>query len=64
MEVQHTCTSCSVVFKEPELQRQHYKTDWHRYNLKRKVAELPPVTLDAFNVKVNQHQEKMMVRPL
>jgi pre-60S factor REI1 len=41
-----------VAFNDPELQRDHYKTDWHRYNLKRKVAELPPVTFDSFQEKV------------
>lgn len=28
------------------------RSDWHRYNLKRKVAELPPVSSDDFNQKV------------
>lgn len=47
-----TCISCRVAFKEAELQRLHYKTDWHRYNLKRKVAELPPVTSEEFQRRV------------
>ena len=41
---------CSLA--SAELQRAHYKTDWHRYNLKRKVAELPPVTAEDFTQKV------------
>ena len=48
----YTCIACRVVFVDPELQRAHYKTDWHRYNLKRKVAELPPVTADNFQQRV------------
>ena len=47
-----TCISCRVAFAEAELQRAHYKTDWHRYNLKRKVAELPPVTAENFTERV------------
>ncbi|VDM65418.1 unnamed protein product [Strongylus vulgaris] len=47
-----TCVACHLVFKTPELQRDHYKTDWHRYNLKRQVAELPPVTDEQFREKV------------
>ncbi|CAD5113021.1 DgyrCDS2223 [Dimorphilus gyrociliatus] len=47
-----TCITCRVAFPEPDLQRAHYKTDWHRYNLKRKVAEMPPVTATAFEEKV------------
>lgn len=53
-----TCLACRVVFKDAENQRAHYKTDWHRYNLKRKVAELPPVTLDVFNQKVTLQEKR------
>lgn len=28
------------------------KTEWHRYNLKRRVAQLPPISEDLFNSKV------------
>ena len=48
----YTCITCQVAFVDPDLQRAHYKTDWHRYNLKRKVAELPPVTADGFQERV------------
>ena len=47
-----TCITCQVVFENPEYQRVHYKTDWHRYNLKRKVAELPPVSAENFQERV------------
>jgi hypothetical protein len=47
-----TCLACQVVFPTAESQRVHYVTDWHRYNLKRKVAELPPVTSEVYNQKV------------
>ncbi|CAI4217480.1 unnamed protein product [Parascedosporium putredinis] len=30
------------------------KSDWHRYNLKRRVASLPPITAEAFTEKVLQ----------
>lgn len=42
-------------------QRLHYKTDHHRYNLKRKVAGLPLVTAHEFNQRINavqQHSER------
>lgn len=29
--------------------RSHYKTDWHRYNLKRKLRNQPPVSEDVFD---------------
>ncbi|XP_042321833.1 zinc finger protein 622 [Sceloporus undulatus] len=47
-----TCITCRVSFKDAEVQRAHYKTDWHRYNLKRKVAEMPPVTAENFQERV------------
>lgn len=45
------------MFKTPELQREHYKLDWHRYNLKRKVAGIPPVTLEEFELRAKEHRE-------
>jgi pre-60S factor REI1 len=38
------------------MQREHFKTDWHRYNLKRKVAELPPVTSEEFEKRIVQQR--------
>jgi pre-60S factor REI1 len=58
MAMKFTCISCRVVFGGPDIQRQHYKTDWHRYNLKRKVAELPPITAEEFQKRVIQQREK------
>ncbi len=51
-----TCITCRVSFGHPDVQRAHYKTDWHRYNLKRKVAELPPVTAENFRDRVLSQQ--------
>ncbi|TRZ00581.1 hypothetical protein DNTS_030541 [Danionella cerebrum] len=48
----YTCISCRVQFADGEVQRAHYKTDWHRYNLKRKVADMPPVTAENFQERV------------
>ncbi|XP_076395574.1 cytoplasmic 60S subunit biogenesis factor ZNF622 [Megachile rotundata] len=53
-----TCITCRVAFKDLEIQRQHYKSDWHRYNLKRKVAELPPVTVEEFQKRVIAQRTK------
>lgn len=52
----YTCITCRVSFLDANLQRAHYKTDWHRYNLKRKVAELPPVTALNFRDRVLNQQ--------
>ncbi|VDD89450.1 unnamed protein product [Enterobius vermicularis] len=34
-----TCLSCRVVFANSLIQREHYKSDWHRYNLQRKSEQ-------------------------
>lgn len=48
----YTCNSCAVAFRNSDAQRTHMRSDWHRYNLKRKVADLPPVSADDFKQKV------------
>ena len=55
----YTCITCRVAFRDLEVQRQHYKSDWHRYNLKRKVAELPPVSVEEFQRKVIAYRGKV-----
>lgn len=47
-----TCASCRVIFTSVEEQRQHYQSEWHRYNLRRKVADRPPVTEQAYQLKI------------
>ncbi|CAH2100017.1 unnamed protein product [Euphydryas editha] len=54
----YTCITCQVIFKTADLQREHYKLDWHRYNLKRKVASIPPVTLMEFEQRAKEHKEQ------
>ncbi|KAJ1960060.1 pre-60S factor rei1 [Dipsacomyces acuminosporus] len=54
----YTCMACQVAFYSADQQRTHYRTDWHRYNLKRKVAELPPVTAENFAQRVLAQQAK------
>ncbi|CAJ0916081.1 unnamed protein product, partial [Mesorhabditis belari] len=53
-----TCVTCQLVFRNAEVQREHYRTDWHRYNLKRQVAELPPITDEQFRSKVLMFREE------
>ncbi|KAI1299681.1 hypothetical protein EDD11_006443 [Mortierella claussenii] len=53
-----TCLACHVAFKTADIQREHYRSDWHRYNLKRKMVELPPVSAEMFTQKVVAQQQK------
>lgn len=51
-----TCNTCGLSFPTADLQRLHMKTDWHRYNLKRRVASLPPISSEIFAEKILQQQ--------
>ena len=48
------CLSCHVTFDLREEQVAHYRLDWHRYNLKRKLRGLPHVTQEVFEVEAGQ----------
>lgn len=46
------CNACNEVFADEDAQKQHYKTEWHRYNLRRKVAGVPGVTEALYNLRI------------
>ncbi|WOK92110.1 cytoplasmic 60S subunit biogenesis factor [Canna indica] len=46
-----TCNACNKEFDDEEQQKLHYRSEWHRYNLKRKVAGVPGVTEELFQVR-------------
>ncbi|KAJ5906206.1 Cytoplasmic 60S subunit biogenesis factor REI1 [Penicillium subrubescens] len=48
----YTCNTCLVAFHRSDAQRDHMRKDWHLYNMKRRIASLPPVSLEVFNEKV------------
>uniref|UniRef100_A0A0G4GC10 ZN622/Rei1/Reh1 zinc finger C2H2-type domain-containing protein n=1 Tax=Chromera velia CCMP2878 TaxID=1169474 RepID=A0A0G4GC10_9ALVE len=48
------CTACQVTLVTGDEHKAHYKSDWHRYNLKRKVAGLGPIPLKVFEFKLTQ----------
>ncbi|TFY65743.1 hypothetical protein EVG20_g5343 [Dentipellis fragilis] len=56
-----TCLSCSIAFLMAEEQRDHYRSDHHRYNMKRRVASLPPVSVAIFNQKVLERRQETAV---
>lgn len=53
----YTCGACWIQFTSTKDQRSHMQTEWHRYNLKRKVADLPAVDEKTFNDKVAKINE-------
>lgn len=62
-----TCIACGVGvggaaatrggFSSVEEQRAHFRTDWHRYNVKRRVAGLAPVSEEAFTALVDREDQ-------
>lgn len=53
---QFSCNSCQVAFRNVELQKSHMKGEWHRYNLKRRVVSLPPISSELFAEKTLQNR--------
>lgn len=47
----HRCSTCNIVLTGETEYKEHYKTEFHRYNLKRKSVNLPPATMQQFNTK-------------
>jgi len=46
------CNSCNFVVKSTEQRAEHYRSYWHRYNLKRQCEGLEPVAQDIFEKKL------------
>ncbi|EJF65119.1 hypothetical protein DICSQDRAFT_51405 [Dichomitus squalens LYAD-421 SS1] len=57
----YTCISCTIAFHTAQDQREHYRSDHHRYNMKRRVAGLPPVSAALFNQKVLERRAETAV---
>lgn len=48
------CSTSGTVFTTKDELNEHYRSDFHRYNLRRKVAGLPPVSLEWFEARKEQ----------
>ncbi|CUS21473.1 LAQU0S03e03400g1_1 [Lachancea quebecensis] len=44
------CRTCGEEFSSEDLQKSHYKSDYHRFNIKRKLNDMPALSLDEFEV--------------
>jgi len=52
------CTVCLDAFQTPEDQRDHYRSDRHVYNVKRKQNDLKPVSADLWAQKLKSFSEQ------
>lgn len=43
---QNKCSTCDAFVGDAKQYREHFKTDWHKHNLKRKTRQLPPLTAE------------------
>ena len=58
LEMVFKCITCCVQFDNIEDYRAHFQSEWHCYNLKRKVAGLPPVTKIDFDERKALAEQK------
>lgn len=47
----HRCSNCNIGLGSEVEYKEHYKTEFHRYNLKRRSVNLPPATVEQFEAK-------------
>ncbi|GLJ55781.1 hypothetical protein SUGI_1197780 [Cryptomeria japonica] len=43
---QQRCATCNAIVGEAKQYRDHFKSDWHKHNLKRKLKQLPPLSAE------------------
>ena len=48
------CNSCAIYFQSAGEQREHYKTDFHLYNTKRRVVGLDPIAEEVWVERLDQ----------
>ena len=47
----YCCVNCEEDFEEEEAYIAHYRSEHHRYNIKRKLIGLPPLGLANFQLR-------------
>ncbi|XP_073294803.1 uncharacterized protein [Primulina huaijiensis] len=45
-EKQQRCSTCNTLVGSADEYREHFKSDWHKHNLRRKTRQLPPLTAE------------------
>ncbi|EGR29024.1 zinc c2h2 type family protein, putative [Ichthyophthirius multifiliis] len=52
------CTQCLISFQNDKEYKTHYKSEFHQYNIKRRLLDLIPATLEQFDQKKKQIHEQ------
>jgi len=60
------CATCEVEFASHTDHKAHYKSDFHQFNLKRKILQLPPLAEEVFQRSFNDmlNKAKLTQTPL
>lgn len=53
-----TCMACRLVLVGADARLNHYRTDFHRVNLQRKVAGVPPLSEDDYKVRAQAAEDE------
>lgn len=59
VSISTACTLCKVTFRDVADQRQHVRSDFHRYNLKLQIKQLPPIDEATFVKKIGELDESI-----
>ena len=43
---QNKCSTCDAFVGDSKQYREHFKSDWHKHNLRRKTRQLPPLSAE------------------
>ncbi|POW09124.1 hypothetical protein PSTT_07050 [Puccinia striiformis] len=55
----YTCTTCNINFDSNETQRNHFRSDWHRFNIKLTTSSNRPVDQAKFNTILEELQDSL-----
>ena len=55
------CSTCETGFDDAKEHREHFRSDWHRFNMKRKNRNLPIMTEEEFN-SLNDEDRELFLR--
>ncbi|KAI3736696.1 hypothetical protein L2E82_26667 [Cichorium intybus] len=55
---QSKCSTCDAVVGDAKQYREHFKSDWHKHNLKRKTRQLPPLSAEECSADVEISDSK------
>ncbi|GFS31008.1 sequence-specific DNA binding transcription factor [Actinidia rufa] len=55
---QNKCSTCNALVGDAKQYREHFKSDWHKHNLRRKTRQLPSLTADECMADVDMGDSK------